>query len=230
MLKKRIIEVNDLKYHNESERILFKVSSKDDLIIARNFFTKKNNKFRGIQIKLSHLDKLSDDCFSDDLNYYSIIIDSIKNIDENILKIKGSKCFIELYVPYEFVEEVLIKPFKIHRLIVDFENEICDDFEDLFAEIMSKRLFPLVKGVPFCKVNEKNLIHMIEIYDISTETEKPDECNGCIFSKYCSFSKESNFGKVLRFTPKKILNKGEYEDILHFLEGGVDSEDSSIRF
>jgi hypothetical protein len=78
-----------------------------------------------------------------------------------------------------------------------------------FSDLLSKRMYPFTKGVPFCCAK---IEHCIELFVGTGKGEKPDGCSGCVLKKFCDHSKDSDSNFVV-----KAVKKCD-KDLLLFLE------------
>jgi len=217
MLNKKVVNIKEISNLKKSERIVIKVNNSKDILEADKFFSKNNMRIRGIRAKNSLLNNIKDSSF----NYFSLIVDDINNLKKTIKQIKSDKSFIEIIVPVNiFIENknIFNELPRIQRIILEFkDNSSLNILDELFSEIISKRLYPLTKGIPFCNGQIK---HMYELFNKVKTNNKPKECNDCILNSNCSFDNNG-------FTPKKITDKKKHKDILKFLN---ENEDFTNRF
>jgi len=72
--------------------------------------------------------------------------------------------------------------------ILEFKEE--SESKDLdFTELISKKIYPFTKGIPFCC---GKIEHCIELFQGTGKGDKPKACNGCKLIFWCDYN-GSNF-------------------------------------
>lgn len=115
------------------------------------------------------------------------------------------------------MEEIHVKDYKNQEkqciLIFTDETEL-NKIDDIFANLITKRIYPLTKNIPFCKTDIK---HCIEIFRREKQINNFTECSDCKLKLYCPYK-----GKNFKVLPIKTPNK----DLIKWLK----NENPSTRF
>ena len=88
------------------------------------------------------------------------------------------------------------------------ESELASVYAS-FSDLLSQRIYPFTKGVPFCI---GKIEHCIELFTGTGVGEKPDACSECVLKRHCDYSGDSGY----TFSVKAI--KKCDKDLLLFLE------------
>jgi len=99
----------------------------------------QGKKLRGLRITTDNLENIPEE-----INYLSITINDPKKLLNKIDELKRNR-FVELLLPIEhYSPELLPKLSGIKRLVICANNN--EDLNQIFAEMIANRFFPLVKG------------------------------------------------------------------------------------
>lgn len=99
---------------------------------------------------------------------------------------------------------------KIDKLILVFDNETqIKKFDDIYSELLLKKIYPLTKGIPFCKAR---IEHCIELFKSKGIGKKKDGCNSCILLKYCDYNNEEFNIKPIKKVPSDLIQFLEERD------------------
>jgi len=124
--------------------------------------------------------------------------------DQAHLSLLPKASYVELVIPIELYNSSLLNC-SANRIIILFSEESqLVKLGEVFSDFVLNKRYPLTKGIPLC---HSMIQHTIEIFQ-KIESEKPEECTGCVLQKYCFLN-----GK---FKPKPILEADK--DLLRFLE------------
>ncbi|OVE75028.1 hypothetical protein BVX95_00520 [archaeon D22] len=119
--------------------------------------------------------------------------------------------FVELCIEVKDFYKIISSISKFGRIILKVNNPAqLDELNDVFSELVIRKKYPFIKGVPFCAFSPK---HMIELFANSSTYEnqnKPNYCINCLLKNYCNY-KEG-------FTIKPFLDESEVSDIISFLK------------
>ena len=89
-----------------------------------------------------------------------------------------------------------------HEIIECKEKADIKELDSKFSDVMSKRMFPFTKGVPFCCAK---IEHCIELFKGTGKGDKPEACNNCKLKKWCDYSGESFKIKAITECDKDLL-------------------------
>jgi hypothetical protein len=93
---------------------------------------------------------------------------------------------------------------KVDKLVLTFDNETqIEKFNQIYPELILKKIYPLTKGIPFCKAK---IEHCLELFYSKGTGKKKKECASCKLLKYCDYNDE-NFDVIPILNPSKDLIK-----------------------
>ncbi|PIN73833.1 hypothetical protein COV20_01820 [Candidatus Woesearchaeota archaeon CG10_big_fil_rev_8_21_14_0_10_45_16] len=115
------------------------------------------------------------------INYLSIEVKDTQKLLSRLDDLKRNR-FIELLLPLKlYTPELLPKLAGVRRIIITASKPI-DNVEKIFAELITNRFYPLVKGAPLCSLPLENTY---EFFQKAKPTEKAAACDGCLLKGRC---------------------------------------------
>ena len=95
----------------------------------------------------------------------------------------------------------------VDKLVLIFDNEKqIKKFDLIYSEILLKKIYPLTKGIPFCRAK---IEHCIELFKSKGTGKKKEECSSCKLKKYCDYDSGD-----FEIKPMKKVSS----DLIKFLE------------
>lgn len=68
-------------------------------------------------------------------------------------------------------------------LRVDGEQGL-EGLTDLFAELIARGIYPMTRGLPFCR---GDMAHMVETFEKSAAVSECPACAGCLLARGCAY-------------------------------------------
>ncbi len=106
---------------------------------------------------------------------------------------------------------------KVDKLVLTFDNEEqIKKFDDIYSELLLRKIYPLTRGIPFCKAR---IEHCTELFCSDGTGKKKKECKSCKLLKYCNYDSNQSDPKNSNhrgFNVKPIM--GVSDDLITFLE------------
>ncbi|MFC1691791.1 hypothetical protein ACFL0W_06450 [Nanoarchaeota archaeon] len=93
-----------------------------------------------------------------------------------------------------------------HKILEIKDDSQLKELDSLFSDLISQKIYPLTKGVPFCC---GKIEHCIELFIGKGIGKKPELCKDCKLISWCDYS-----GAKFDIKPIRECDK----DLIEFLE------------
>ena len=88
------------------------------------------------------------------------------------------------------------------KIIEVNDASLLDEVYASFSDLLSQRIYPFTKGVPFCC---GKIEHCIELFVGEGKGEKPKACSDCKLKKWCDYSGKGFTVKAIKKCDKDLL-------------------------
>ncbi|MBI2572802.1 hypothetical protein HYV86_03005 [Candidatus Woesearchaeota archaeon] len=212
MLRKQVMQVNQVTIADSSLPLIIHTTEESDFTSALSILEKHPHPLRGIVASQQFLET-NKSIIPPFVTYIRIHVSNPDTITLLLKSLALKKRLLEVFIPIQLIQSnpaLLETCEQAHRIVIEMQHQHdLIHYTKIYSQFLLMSKYPLFSGAPFCAIPPE---HCYEFFDQNNTQipPKPAACADCLFIKHCPF-------KGKEFTPNPLTNTQKYNDALTFL-------------